>query len=235
MNAIVTGATKGIGKSISLQLAANNFNLALCARNLQELENFRNEILESYPALTVLIFKANLEVNREVQDFAKFVESNFPFTDVLINNAGLFIPSALLDEDDQAFDRQMQVNVKTPQVLSTIFGRKMKQEKKGHIVNICSVASINPAENAGSYSVTKFALLGLTKVLRMELMNYGVKVTAILPGSTLTSSWDGTGISANRFVNPGDVASAVMSSLKMSAGANVDEVIITPLRGDVNS
>jgi 3-oxoacyl-[acyl-carrier protein] reductase len=235
MNAIVTGATKGIGKSISLQLAANNFNLALCARNWQELEDFKKVILELYPTLTILIFKANLEINREVQDFANFVETHFPFTDVLINNAGLFIPSALLDEDDRAFDRQMQVNVKTPQLLSKIFGKKMKEEKKGHIFNICSIASINPAENAGSYSVTKFALLGLTKVLRMELMSYGVKVTAILPGSTLTSSWDGTTIPANRFVNPEDVASAVLNSLRMSVGANVDEIIITPLRGDVNS
>ncbi|WP_026898880.1 SDR family NAD(P)-dependent oxidoreductase [Daejeonella oryzae] len=233
MNAIVTGATKGIGRAVSLQLAANNYNLALCSRNSTDLERFKKEILELYPAINILTFKADFEIEAEVQAFAQYVASGFSFTDVLVNNAGLFIPSALLDEDDSALERQMQINVKAPQILSKFFGRKMREEGKGHIFNICSVASINPAENAGSYSVTKFALLGLTRVLRMELMKYGVKVTAILPGSTLTSSWEGTSIPAERFVDPEDVASALINSLKMSAGANTDEIVITPSRGDV--
>ena len=232
MNAIITGATKGIGKSITLQLAANNFNLALCARNWQDLKNLKEEIHNLFPGLTILIFKANLEIQQDVQDFANFVETNFSFTDVLINNAGLFIPSNLLDEDENAFDRQLQLNVKTPLVLCKIFGRRMREEGKGHIFNICSIAGINPVEHASSYSVTKFALLGLTKALRMELKSFGVKVTAILPGSTFTSSWEGTTIPAHKFVNPDDIASAILSTLKMSEGANVDEIIITPVNRD---
>ncbi|MEO8795231.1 MAG: SDR family oxidoreductase [Daejeonella sp.] len=233
MNAIVTGGTKGIGKAICLKLAANNCSLAVCARNWTDLQNLKNEIAEKFPGVQVVLFKADLEKPKDVLDFADFVNSEFKFVDILINNAGIFIPSAFLDEDENAFEKQMQINLNTPVVLSRIFGLKMRDQKKGHIFNICSVASLNPAENAGSYSVTKFALLGLTKVLRMELKSFGVKVTAVLPGSTLTASWEGTTIPADKFVKPDDVADAIVNTLKMSPGANVDEIIITPLGGDV--
>ncbi len=233
MNAIVTGATKGIGKAVCLKLAANNCNLAICSRNWPDLQDLKKEIGDKFPEIQVILFKADLEKPQDVLDFAEFVNSEFNFVDVLVNNAGIFIPSAFLDEDENAFEKQMQINLNTPVVLSRIFGSKMRDQKKGHIFNICSVASLNPAENAGSYSVTKFALLGLTKVLRMELRSYGVKVTAVLPGSTLTASWEGTKIPADKFVLPDDVADAIINSLKMSPGANVDEIIITPLGGDV--
>jgi short-subunit dehydrogenase len=109
----------------------------------------------------------------------------------------------------------------------------MRDRSSGHIINIASIAAIKPIVTAGSYSVTKFALLGLTRVLREELMQYNVKVTAILPGSTLTASWDGTTLPSGRFVLPEDVANAVLMSLQASAGAQVDEVIIRPVQGEI--
>ena len=109
----------------------------------------------------------------------------------------------------------------------------MRLNKAGHIINICSSASITPVNEAGSYTVTKFALLGLTKVLRQELMQHNVKVTAIIPGSTLTNSWAGTSIPENRFIAAEDIANAVMYCLSVSSGANVDEIIINPLSGNI--
>ena len=233
MNAIVTGATKGIGLSIVKHLAANNYNLALCARHFGDLENLKKELTASYPDITVTIIAADFSKQKDVQAFADSANESFPSIDVLINNAGIFIPSKLMDENDDDLQRQMQINVFSPHYLSKYFGRKMQQAGKGHIVNICSISSVKPTLAAGSYTISKMALLGLTKILREELMPQGVKVTAVLPGSTLTSSWEGTTIPAGRFIDPDDIARSVIACLNMSAGANVDEIIIRPLRGDL--
>ena len=233
MNAIVTGATKGIGLSIVKHLAANNYNLALCARNSGELDNLKKQLNASHPNLTIMMMAADFSKQDEVKAFADIVDNGFSFIDVLINNAGLFIPSKLMEENDDDLQRQLQLNVLAPHHLCKYFGRKMQQAGKGHIVNICSIASVKPTIMAGSYSISKMALLGLTKILREELMAEGVKVTAVLPGSTLTSSWEGTTIPAGRFIDPDDIARSIMACLNMSAGANVDEIIIRPLRGDL--
>jgi len=104
---------------------------------------------------------------------------------------------------------------------------------EGHIFNICSIAALTPVVEAGTYSVTKFALLGLTKVMRLELQAHNVKVTAVIPGSTLTSSWDGVKVDKNVMVMPEDIASAVVNIYNMSPGANVDEIVIKPVNGQV--
>ena len=233
MNAIITGATKGMGLSIAKLLAANNYNLALCARNSSELENIKTELSIQHPHLSIIVYTADFNDAEQVQSFANFVTEKFEFVDVLINNAGLFIPCKLMGEGEDDLRKQMQINVYAPHFLSKYFGSKMQLAKTGHIINICSISSVKPTVTAGSYSISKVALLGLTKVLRDELMPSGVKVTAVLPGSTLTGSWEGTTIPADRFVDPDDIAKSILACLSMSAGANVDEIIIRPLLGDL--
>jgi NADP-dependent 3-hydroxy acid dehydrogenase YdfG len=104
---------------------------------------------------------------------------------------------------------------------------------EGHIFNICSVAALNPIAEAGVYSVTKYALLGLNKVMRLEMQEHGVKVTAIIPGSTLTDSWRGQEVDKTKMVMPEDIASAITNIYNMSTGANVDEMIIKPAGGQL--
>ena len=127
----------------------------------------------------------------------------------------------------------MKINVYAPHYLSKFIAENMKLNAAGHIFNICSIASINPVLSAGSYSISKAALLSLTKVLREALMPFGIKVTAILPGATLTDSWSGTTLPSERFIAPEDVANSIINCLQMSAGANVDEVLIRPLKGEI--
>jgi short-subunit dehydrogenase len=109
----------------------------------------------------------------------------------------------------------------------------MMAAREGHIFTICSVAALNPIAEAGTYSVTKFALLGLSRVMRLEMMPHNVKVTAVIPGSTLTNSWEGTTIETDKFVLPEDIASAIVNAYKMSPGANIDELIIKPVGGQI--
>lgn len=233
MNAIVTGGTKGIGRAVIMQLAANGYRVSFCSRNESEIQNLLSELEERYPQQHFHGMKADMENMLDVSDFAEFASQSHETIDVLVNNAGLYIPSGLLDEPGDILERQMRVNVYAPHFLSKYFASRMKKQGSGYIFNICSVASMSPVLSAASYSVSKAALLSLSKVLRQELMHSGVKVTAIIPGSTLTDSWSGTDIPEERFILADDIAQSILSCLKMSAGANVEEIIIRPLKGDI--
>ncbi len=232
MNAVITGATKGMGKAIALKLAQAGYNLAICSRNQPEIDSFCQQIMSQHPIHAVGL-STNCAEPLSVTAFVNFVQQQFQQVDVLINNVGIFNQGSILDEEESSLTTQLEVNFHTAYTLSRAFGRQMRDRRSGYIVNICSIAAINPVAEAGSYTVTKFALHGLTKVLRLELMKYNVKVTAILPGSTLTSSWEGTELPADRFVAAEDVANAVIFCLGSSAGSNPDEIIITPLRGQI--
>ena len=228
MQAVITGATKGIGKAIAVKLAENGYDLAVCARNNAELEALAAEL--EYTGVKVFYAAADCSVKEEVYQFCEAVNREFNSIDVLVNNAGVFIPGVLLDEEDNDFEQQQLLNVNAAYYLSKYFGRVMRQQGRGHVFNVCSVASKEIIENAGSYCVTKSALLSLNNVLRQELSKYNVKVTAILPGSTLTSSWEGTTIPPERFVQPEDIAHTLYTILNLSSGVNVEEIMIKPLQ-----
>jgi len=227
MNAIITAATKGIGKAIAIKLAQSGYNLSLCARTAADLEELQKE-LETY-GVKIFVKPTDLSSKADVLAFAEFSLSSFNKIDVLVNNAGVFIPGLLLDEETESFELQQGVNINATYLMSKTIGKSMQLNNTGHIFNICSVASLAPADNAGSYSVTKAAMLSLNNVLRKELAQYQVKVTAILPGATLTSSWGETEIDPNKFVQPEDIADSLFSILNLSKGVNVDEIVLKPL------
>lgn len=227
MNAIVTGATKGIGRAIAVMLAEAGYNLAICARSLRDLEKLAADL--AYTDVKIFYSVADLSVKDQVYRFAEEVGTAFDRIDVLVNNAGAFIPGKILDEEDKSFELQLFLNLNAPYYLSKYFGKMMSEQAYGHIFTICSVSSKEINENAGSYGVTKSALLSLNNVLRQELSKYNVKVTAILPGSTLTASWEGTDIPAESFVQPEDIANALYTILNLSSGVNVEEMILKPL------
>ena len=226
MKAIITGVTKGIGKAIAVTLAKSGYDIIGCARNEAELTAFEAEI-KSY-GVNVLAIKADCSRKDEVLGFIEKAIAFAPEVDVLVNNVGVFNPGSLLDEEDDIFETQQNININTTYYIAKRIGKMMRSQGFGHVFNICSIASKAPVENAGSYSVTKAAMLSLNHVLRRELTPYHVKVTAIIPGSTYTASWEGTTLDKAKFVQPEDVAKSITAILSLSDGTNVDEVTITP-------
>ncbi|MNJ97677.1 putative oxidoreductase [compost metagenome] len=226
MKAIITGVTKGIGKAVAVGLAKSGYDIIGCARNETELTSFEAEI-KSY-GVNVLAIKADCSKKEEVLDFVIKAIGFAPEVDVLVNNVGVFYPGSLLDEDDDVFETQQEININATYYIAKRIGKLMRAQGFGHIFNICSVASKAPVENAGSYSVTKAAMLSLNHVLRRELAPHQVKVTAIIPGSTYTASWEGTTLDQSKFVQPEDIAKSITTILSLSDGANVEEVMITP-------
>jgi hypothetical protein len=232
-NSLITGATKGMGRSTAIAFAKEGINVAICSRNEKDLEDFKQELLQINPQIKVVAQLADGSNKEQLLHFAAVAEQELGPISIIVNNLGMFDPSSILDESESAFDKQLNTNLMPAYHLYRYFGKKMMAAREGHIFTICSVAALNPIAAAGTYSVTKFALLGLSKVMRLEMQPYNVKVTAVIPGSTLTDSWKDADVDKNQFVASDDIASAIVNIYKMSAGANVDEIIIKPVGGQV--
>ena len=232
-NALITGSTKGMGRAISISFVNEGINVAICSRNEEELLKFKEELLGLNLDIKVFAQVADGSKKSELLKFAADAERELGFIDIVVNSLGMFIPASILDEGDDVFEKQLNTNLMPTYELYRYFGKTMIAARKGHFFNICSVASLNPIAQAGTYSVTKYALLGLTKVMRLEMQDHGVKVTAIIPGSTLTDSWKGVEVDKDTMVLPEDIASAIINIYKMSTGANVDEIIIKPAPGQI--
>ncbi len=230
--AVVTGGTKGIGRAIILKFASQKFDIVTCARNAHELGALKKEI-ESTFKVTAHVMKADLSVRNEVKAFTDFVSSLKSPVDVLVNNAGFFLPGEVLSEGEGTLEQMIEGNVYSAYYTTRGIASDMKARRQGHIFNICSIASLVAYPNGGSYSISKFAMLGFSKVLREELKQHGVRVTAVMPGATLTASWEGVNLPEDRFSSAEDIAEAVFGAYSLSNRSVVEEIIIRPQLGDI--
>src|SRR4030095_6187202 len=153
--------------------------------------------------------------------------------DVLVNNAGNFLPGSVHNEPEGTLENMIAVNLYSAYHLTRLILPQMMRNKKGHIFNLCSIASLKAYANGGAYSISKFALLGFTKNLREELKEYNIKVTAILPGAAYTDSWAASGVNPQRLMEASDIAELVYASAHLSPQACVEELIIRPQLGDL--
>ena len=195
--AVVTGGTKGIGRAIIEKLAASQFEVATCSRNESEIESLSQQIQSSY-GVKVHGMKADLSVKSQVGAFVAFVLALEKPVEILVNNAGLFLPGRVTDEAEGTLEKLIQTNLYSAYHVTRGLVGSMQKRKSGHIFNICSIASLMAYPNGGSYTISKFALLGFSKSLREELKPHQVRVTAVLPGATLTDSWKGTDLPEKR-------------------------------------
>jgi len=230
--AVITGGTKGIGRAMALRFAQAGFSIATCSRKQADLDHLQNELKQAY-GTEVWHTPADLSVTSEVVRFTNFVNALPMPVDVLINNAGFFQPGSVLDEPAGSLEKMIAANVYSAYYTTRGLAPKMKARRQGHIVTMCSIASIRAYPDGGSYAIAKFALLGLTKVLREELKPHGVRVTAVLPGATRTASWDGVNLPDERFMKPEDVAHAVFEVHALSPQTVVEEILLRPQLGDI--
>ncbi|WP_017729933.1 SDR family oxidoreductase [Nafulsella turpanensis] len=230
---VVTGGTKGIGRAIIEKFCSQGFDAISCSRNQEELDRLKKEVEGSYPGIKLHVFKADLSRKEEVAAFAEFVKSNDLAPDVLVNNTGVFIPGQVHTEEEGVLEQMIDTNLYSAYRLTRHLVGEMIDRKAGHIFNMCSIASITAYNNGGSYSISKFAMLGMSKALREELKDKGIRVTAIMPGATLTASWDGVDIPPERFMKSEDVAEACWAAWQMSGHSVVEELVIRPQLGDL--
>jgi NADP-dependent 3-hydroxy acid dehydrogenase YdfG len=219
---VVTGGTKGIGRAIVDKFAHEGFTVLTCART--EEENFPEN---------VHFFKADMSKKAEVLAFADFVKATVNQVDILVNNTGFFLPGQIHNEEEGTLEAMIETNLYSAYHLTRALVGNMIAQKEGYIFNICSTASITAYTNGGSYCISKFALLGMSKVLREELKPHHVRVTSILPGATLTNSWAGVELPAERFIAPEDIAQVVWTAYNLPDSTVLEEILMRPMLGDL--
>lgn len=229
---VVTGGTKGIGRAIIEIFAANQFDVVTCARGKDDLTNLKSEISGKYK-VEVHTFPADLSQRTGTAGFVGFVQSLQRPVDILVNNTGMFAPGQVHDEEEGTLEKMINTNLYSAYHTTRGLIGEMKKLRKGHIFTICSTASIVPYTNGGSYCISKFALLGMTKVLREEMKPHDVRVTSILPGATFTASWEGAEIPQSRFMKPEDVANAIYTAYSVSGNTVIEEILLRPQLGDL--
>jgi short-subunit dehydrogenase len=233
MNIIITGASKGLGRAVAEKFAAQGYDLFLCSRDQQALTAAAQQLGQRYPAITIRSKTADLAEKDQALEFGKWVLESGAGIDVLVNNAGQFIPGSVHDQDEGVLEHLMAVNLYSAYHLTRILLPAMMRRKAGHIFNMCSVASLQAYPNGGAYSISKFALAGFSANLREEMKPYGIKVTTVYPGATYTDSWSGSGVDPQRIMEAGDVADMVWAAARLSQQATVEQILLRPQLGDL--
>jgi short-subunit dehydrogenase len=232
LNIVITGAGKGMGKSIAEKFAVDGNNLFICSRNEKELSEIKDELEKNYTC-KVFYYSTDLSSKSGAQNFGQWILQKTSSIDILINNAGQFIPGSIYNEEDGLLEKMIEINLYAAYHLTRILLPTMMQKMQGHIFNICSIASLNAYANGGSYSISKFALMGFSKNLREELKTYNIKVTSVYPGAVYTSSWYNSGVPQSRIMEVTDISNLIFSAAKLSPQACVEDIIIRPQQGDL--
>jgi short-subunit dehydrogenase len=233
MNIVITGGSKGMGKALAEKYAASGNNIFICARNESELKKAVREIREKNESVRVEYFSADLSLKNSSVKISEWFADQQIIPDILINNAGQFLPGSIYAEEEGTLEKMIAGNLYSAYYLTRALLPSMMKNKSGHIINMCSIASLHAYANGGSYSVSKYALMGFSKNLREELKPYNIKVTSVYPGAVYTDSWAGSGIDPYRIMELNDVSEIIYAATCLSSKACVEDIIIRPQLGDL--
>jgi NADP-dependent 3-hydroxy acid dehydrogenase YdfG len=230
-NIVITGASRGIGKEIALYFAERGFNIAFCARTKQDVDALAQTLREFQ--VDVIAKAVDVRNVIQIKDFALEVLSAWGSIDILVNNAGTYLPGRVIDEKEGTLETLIETNLYSAYYFSRAFAPNLVEQKKGHIFNIASVAGQQAYPNGGSYSISKFAMIGLSKALREELKQQNIKVTTISPGPVFTDSWASAGIPEERFIPASDIGKLVFDLYHMSETTVIEDLTVRPILGDI--
>ena len=219
MNRIIfiTGASAGFGKACAERFAANGDRLILLARRKERLEELARELHTKYQTISHLLV-TDVRDQAKVTELINALPSEWSEIDVLINNAGLALGRDFFEEADLSdWNTMIDTNVKGLLYVAQAVAKKMSAAKKGHIINIGSIAGKEVYEKGNVYCATKFAVDAISKAMRIDLLRHGIKVTSIHPGAAETE------FSLVRFKGDAETAKQVYQGYTPLSGADIAE------------
>jgi 3-hydroxy acid dehydrogenase/malonic semialdehyde reductase len=236
--AYITGATSGIGEASAIKLASEGFDLIITGRREERLEALKNMLISKY---NIAVLTQNYDVTKriEVEAAVHSLPNQWKQIDVLLNNAGLASGlNTIYEGDIDDWEKMIDTNIKGLLYVTRTLAPILIENKKGHIVNIGSIAGKEVYANGNVYCSTKFAVDALSKAMRLELSKFPIKVTSINPGAVETE------FSIVRFhgdedraktVYEGydnllaeDIADAIWYVISRPARVNINEMIVMP-------
>jgi 3-hydroxy acid dehydrogenase/malonic semialdehyde reductase len=238
MIALVTGATSGIGKSTAEIFAENGYDVIITGRREDRLSELKKELESKYKAKVQTL---NFDIRKlsEVEKAINSLSSDWKKIDVLVNNAGLAAGlSAIQDGNVDHWERMIDTNIKGLLYITKTVSQLMIGNKKGHIINVGSIAGKEAYANGNVYCGTKHAVDALNKGMRIDLLQHGIKVSAVNPGMVETEfsivRFDGDENRAKKVyegfqpLKPEDIAETIYWMASRPSHVNINDVIIMP-------
>lgn len=228
--AIVTGASRGIGKTVSMGLAADGYRVALVARSKDKLDAVADKIKNELIAerrLDPIVYPANVADHRQVKTLVSDIVEKCQRIDILFNNAGQGT-TGTLELDIKEFDNLLSVNLKGPFSFLKFVVPVMKRQKSGHIINLASRNGKVSVAGLGGYAASKFGLVGLAEALYRELSSEGIKVTTLCPGwvNTDMAIEAGSPHHPSEIIQPEDILATIRWLLGLSKSVSIMEVLM---------
>jgi len=223
--AIVTGASRGIGRAIAIALAHHGYRVVAVARSeeaLRELERTLNA-----HDRRVLSLPADITDDTSIEHVVRTTLEWTGRIDVLVNNAGIGIFKPAIELSSEEFDAMWRLNVRAPVILTRAVLPTMIAAQQGAIVNIASLAGKNSFVNGTGYAATKWALRGWASSLMLEVRQYNIRVITLFPGSVDTS-FSSMNKRGGHITQPEDVAAAVLFALDAPERTMISEIDIRP-------
>jgi 3-oxoacyl-[acyl-carrier protein] reductase len=224
----VTGASRGIGLSIARRLGRMRAKVAMCARNTERLRAAASELRKE--GIEVLAAPADVTRAGEIAALVHEIQDKLGFINILVNNAGIGLFAPFHTQSEADFDPILDTNLKSVFLTSLAVVPEMIRRKTGHIINISSLAGRNTFANGAIYCASKWGLLGLTGCMAEDLRGYGIRVSAVCPGSVATEFSPHPGKDPSRMLQPDDVAHAVAALVTQAPGSFISEVQMRPTR-----
>jgi 3-oxoacyl-[acyl-carrier protein] reductase len=225
--ALVTGGGHGIGAAISNRIAALGAATVICGRTSEPLDKTSTSIRQNGGACeSVVCDVTNLD---SVTALATHIQNRFRRIDILVNNAGVgSFASTLHELPPDQWDAVINTNLRGVYYTIRAFAPMMIAARTGHIVNISSIASKNPLPKGAVYAASKWGLNGLSYSVAEELRGYGIRVSIVCPGSTISDLDAHTGKDPNKMLKPDDIAHVVAMLLTQAPQSFTSEVVIRP-------
>ncbi len=230
----IIGASRGIGAAIARNLSETGATLFLGSRSADSLKNIADELSEKG---NVFAFPGDASDEAQAAKTYDKIKAVFGAPDVVINNAGIGIFKNLVDIDYEEFDRMIAVNLKGVFIACKTALPDMIERRKGIIININSISAKTTFVNSSVYSATKAGALAMSRALREEIRDKGVKIVDIFPGATNTDIWkpELREQYSDRMIKPEDIAETVRKALELSTidGMMIEEIDVRPQGGDL--
>ena len=226
--ALITGASRGIGFAIARRLGKMGARISVCGRDQVKLDQSASNLRGQ--GIDTLAIQADVAHGDQISSLVQKTQQELGPIDILVNNAGtgLFGPFHEFKEAD--WNTVLDTNLKAVFLLCRAVAPEMIRRQTGHIINISSLAGKNTFANGAIYCASKWGLMGLSGSMAEDLRGYGIRVSAICPGSVATEFAGHGGKNPAKILQPDDVAHAVVALVTQSTGSFISEVHIRPTR-----
>jgi 3-oxoacyl-[acyl-carrier protein] reductase len=224
--AVVSGASRGVGREIATYLAKSGFFVILIARNSEQLRHVTQEIIDAGGA--AVYFSIDVSDSVQVQAIIEKIAKDYGRIDLLINNAAI-LKRGTTELSDQEIEELLHINLNGAIYVAKHVASQMKEQRYGYIINISSLGGKTAASFSGIYAASKFGLSGFSEALTKEMSLYGVKVTSICPSMIATEMAEGRKFRRDQMIQLDDITKTITYLLSLSPNAIPTEILISCL------